>query len=106
MYNSNLYLTAYGKLYKNQGAMTKGVTGETPDGMSLAKIEAIITAIRDGTFQWKPARRVLIPKKDGRMRPLGLPTWTDKLVQEVIRLILDAYYDPQVRHDRRYSIPN
>jgi retron-type reverse transcriptase len=106
MYNVNLYLTAYGKLYKNQGAMTKGVTGETPDGMSLAKIEAIITSLRDGTFQWKPARRVYIPKKDGRRRPLGLPTWTNKIVQEVIRLILDAYYEPQVRHDRRYSIPN
>src|SRR6266849_655802 len=73
MYNVNLYLTAYGKLYKNQGAMTPGVTGETPDGMSLAKIDTIITTIRDGTFRWKPARRVLIPKKDGRMRPLGLP---------------------------------
>jgi group II intron reverse transcriptase/maturase len=95
MYNSNLYLTAYGKLYKNQGVMTKGVTGETPDGMSLAKIDAIITSIRDDTFQWKPARRVYIPKKTGKMRPLGLPTWTDKIVQEVIRLILDAYYEPQ-----------
>ena len=95
MYNADLYLTAYGKLYKNQGAMTKGVTGETPDGMSLAKIETIITSLRDGTFQWKPARRVYIPKKDGRKRPLGLPTWTDKIVQEVMRMILDTYYDVQ-----------
>ncbi len=73
MYNQNLYLTAYGKLYKNQGAMTKGVTGETPDGMSLDKIDAIITSLRDGTFQWRPARRTYIPKKSGKMRPLGLP---------------------------------
>ncbi len=94
MYNANLYLTAYGKLYKNAGAMTPGVTGETPDGMSLAKINAIITTLRDGTFRWKPARRTYIPKKSGKMRPLGLPTWTDKIVQEVIRLILDAYYEP------------
>jgi group II intron reverse transcriptase/maturase len=96
MYNSNLYLTGYGKLYKNQGAMTSGITSETPDGMSLVKIDAIIAAIRDRTFQWKPARRVYIPKRNSeKKRPLGLPTWTDKLVQEVVRMILDAYYDVQ-----------
>ncbi len=95
MYNPDLYLTAYGKLYRNQGAMTPGVTGETPDGMSLDTINAIITSVRDGTFRWKPARRTYIPKKTGKMRPLGLPTWTDKVVQEVVRLILDAYYEPQ-----------
>lgn len=95
MYNPDLYLTAYAKLYKNQGAMTPGVTGETADGMSLDKINAIIATLRDDTFRWKPARRTYIPKKSGKMRPLGLPTWTDKVVQEVIRLILDAYYEPQ-----------
>lgn len=94
MYNVNLYLTAYSKLYKNQGAMTPGVTGETPDGMSLAKIDTIITSLREGTFRWKPARRVYIPKQSGKMRPLGLPTWTDKIVQEVVRMLLDAYYEP------------
>jgi len=95
MYNPDLYLTAYGKLYKNQGAMTPGVTGETADGMSLDKINTIIQSLREGTFRWKPARRTYIPKKSGKMRPLGLPTWTDKVVQEVVRMILDAYYEPQ-----------
>jgi retron-type reverse transcriptase len=95
MYDPNLYLTAYGKLYKNQGAMTPGATEETVDGMSLDKINAIIQSLRDGTFRWKPARRTYIPKKNGKMRPLGLPTWTDKVVQEVLRMILDAYYEPQ-----------
>jgi group II intron reverse transcriptase/maturase len=95
MYNPDLYLTAYAKLYQNQGAMTPGVTGETADGMSLDKINAIIATLRDDTFRWKPARRTYIPKKSGKMRPLGLPTWTDKVVQEGIRLILDAYYEPQ-----------
>src|SRR5260370_40777647 len=73
MYNQNLYLTAYGKLYKNAGAMTPGVTKETADGMSMDKINAIITSIRDGTFRWTPVRRTYIPKKNGKMRPLGLP---------------------------------
>jgi len=95
MYNPSLYLTAYGKIYRNTGAMTAGVTEETAEGMSLDKIETIIKALRDGTFQWRPARRVYIPKKTGKLRPLGLPDWSDKLVQEVIRLLLNAYYEPQ-----------
>jgi len=95
LYNPNLYLTAYGKLYRNKGAMTEGATDETVEGMSQEKIERPIEALRDGTFQWKPVRRVYIPKKDGKKRPLGLPDWPSKLVQEVIRLVLNAYYEPQ-----------
>ena len=95
LYNPDLYLTAYGKLYRNKGAMTKGTTEETAEGMSLEKVDTMIKALRDGTFQWKPARRVSIPKKNGKKRPLGLPDWSSKLVQEVIRLILNAYYEPQ-----------
>src|SRR5437667_6361010 len=95
LYNSNLYLTAYGKLYRNKGAMTEGTTEETVEGMSQEIIERIIKALRDGTFRCKPVRRVYIPKKDGKKRPLGLPDWSSKLVQEVIRLILNAYYEPQ-----------
>jgi group II intron reverse transcriptase/maturase len=95
MYNSSLYLTAYGKLYRNKGAMTEGAMGETVEGMSLDKIETIIKALRDGTFQWRPVRRAYIPKKKGKLRPLGLPDWSDKVVQEVMRLLLNAYYEPQ-----------
>src|SRR5947207_15069759 len=73
LYNRNLYLTAYGKIYRNKGAMTHGVTDETPDGMSLAKIAAIIEALRYERFQWLPARRTYIPKKNGKKRPLGMP---------------------------------
>jgi group II intron reverse transcriptase/maturase len=95
LYNPDLYLTAYGKIYRNKGAMTEGATEETVDAMSLDKIETIIKALRDGTFQWRPARRVYIPKRNGKLRPLGLPDWSDKLVQEVMRLLLNAYYEPQ-----------
>jgi retron-type reverse transcriptase len=96
LYNPTLYLMAYGKIYRNQGAMTKGVTDETVDGMAYSKIEKIIETLRQGRYQWHPARRTTIPRKDGKRRPLGLPTWSDKLLQEVIRLILEAYYDPQM----------
>jgi group II intron reverse transcriptase/maturase len=95
LFNRELFLMAYGKIYRNQGAMTHGVTNETPDGMSLEKIDAIIEALRYERYQWLPARRTHIPKKNGKKRPLGMPVWSDKLVQEVIRLILEAYYEPQ-----------
>jgi group II intron reverse transcriptase/maturase len=95
LFNPQLYLMAYGRIYANTGAMTPGVTGETVDGMSLAKIGAIIDALRDERYRWRPVKRVYIPKKNGKLRPLGLPTWSDKLVAEVVRLLLEAYYEPQ-----------
>ena len=95
LFNPQLYLLAYGRIYANQGAMTPGVSQETADGMSMAKIDAIIEAMRRERYRFSPVRRILIPKKDGRLRPLGLPTWSDKLVGEVIRLLVEAYYEPQ-----------
>jgi len=95
LFNKNLYLQAYGKIYRNKGALTHGVTDETPDGMSREKIDAIIEALRNERYQWLPVRRTDIPKKSGKKRPLGMPVWSDKLVQEVIRSLLEAYFEPQ-----------
>jgi len=96
LFNPALYRKAYGKIYRNQGAMTKGVTSETADGMSERKIAHIIALLRHERYRWNPARRVYIEKKDAKKkRPLGIPTWSDKLLQEVIRTILNAYYEPQ-----------
>ena len=75
--------------------MTKGITAETVDGMSLAKIDRIINELRYERFRWTPVRRVNIPKPNGKTRALGIPTGPDKLLQEVIRMILEAYYEPQ-----------
>jgi group II intron reverse transcriptase/maturase len=75
--------------------MTPGATGETVDGMSLAKIGAIISALRAERYRWRPVKRVYVPKKNGKQRPLGLPVWSDKLVAEVVRLLLEAYYEPR-----------
>ena len=94
LFNPQLYLLAYGRVYSNQGAMTPGVTPETADGMSMAKIDRIIDAMRHERYRFSPVRRIYIPKRDGTLRPLGLPTWSDKLVGEVIRLLLEAYYEP------------
>ena len=95
LFNEQLFLMAYGRIYANRGAMTPGVDGDTPDGMSLAKIRQIIDTLRGDRYRFAPVRRVNIEKKNGTLRPLGLPTWADKLVGEVVRLLLEAYYEPQ-----------
>lgn len=95
LYNRDLYLRAYGKLYANKGAMTPGSTSETVDGMTLAKIDNLIEALRRERYRWTPVRRTHIPKRNGKLRPLGMPSWSDKLLQEVIRSLLEAYYEPQ-----------
>ncbi|MCA1682313.1 MAG: reverse transcriptase/maturase family protein, partial [Actinobacteria bacterium] len=102
LFNPHLYLLAYGRIYSNHGAMTPGVTGETVDGMSLAKIDRIIDAMRHERYRFSPARRIYIPKKNGKLRPLGIPTWSDKVVGEVVRLLLEAYYEPTFS-DRSYG---
>src|SRR6266480_4983140 len=95
MFNKDLYLLAYGNIYSNQGAMTPGASAETADGMSEDTIDQIIELMRHERYRFSPARRVYIPKKNGKLRPLGLPPWSDKLVGEVVRLLLEAYYEPR-----------
>jgi group II intron reverse transcriptase/maturase len=95
LFNPQMYLLALGRLYSNPGAMTPGVSGETVDGMSLDRIERIIDALRHERYRFLPVKRVYIPKKNGKKRPLGLPSWSDKVVGEVMRLILEAYHEPK-----------
>jgi group II intron reverse transcriptase/maturase len=95
LYNPYLYLRAYGRIYANDGAMTPGSTPETADAMSLAKIKQIIDDLRNERYRWTPARRTYVPKKNGKMRPLGLPCFSDKLLQEVMRSLLEADSEPQ-----------
>jgi group II intron reverse transcriptase/maturase len=93
LFDPELFLRAYGKIYRNAGAMTKGTTRETVDGMSLQKIHDIIDLLRQEQYIWTPVRRTEIPKANGKTRPLGIPTWGDKLMQEVLRLLLEPYYE-------------
>jgi len=96
MLRPDLYYLAYNKLYRNKGASTKGVDDDTADGFSEEKINKIIQSLSDETYTPKPVRREYISKKrnSAKKRPLGLPTFTDKLVQEVLRMILEAIYEP------------
>jgi group II intron reverse transcriptase/maturase len=93
MFNEEMYYVAYQNLYANPGNMTKGTDGKTVDGMSTGRIKQLIDAIRNESYQPAPSRRTYIPKRNGKKRPLGIPSFGDKLVQEVIRMILQSIYE-------------
>lgn len=90
----DIFYLAYQNLYANNGAATKGVTDDTADGFSEKKVLSIIKSLKNGTYRPSPVRRTYIPKRNGKMRPLGIPTFTDKLVQEALRMILESVYEP------------
>ena len=90
----DVYIAAYQNLYSNGGAMTKGTDNDTADGFGLDYVHELIEELRNGTYRAKPVRRVYIPKKNGKLRPLGVPSFRDKLLQEVIRMYLEAIYEP------------
>ncbi|MDU1692933.1 MAG: reverse transcriptase domain-containing protein, partial [Bradyrhizobium sp.] len=90
----HLFEWAYEKVSRNKGALTPGVDGKTFDGMSLEKLADIARRVADGTYRFRPVRRVYIPKDNGKTRPLGIPTVEDRLVQEAVRILLEAIYEP------------
>ena len=94
LYNREFYCLAYQNIYANDGSMTPGSDDATIDGMSLKRLDKIIATMKDHSYQPKPARRTYIKKKNGKLRPLGIPSSDDKLVQEVVRLILESIYEP------------
>jgi nicotine oxidoreductase len=93
LYKPDLYEVAYEKIKSSPGNMTAGTDGTTLDGFSYQVITDLIGNLRDETFQFKPAKRVFIPKANGKMRPLGIASPRDKVVQEGIRMILETIYD-------------
>jgi group II intron reverse transcriptase/maturase len=98
LFNEKMYYVAYQNINAKPGNMTKGTDSQTIDEMSLARIEKLIEAIRNESYLPRPSRRTYIPKKNGKKRPLGIPTFDDKLVQEVIRMILEAIYEGSFEH--------
>lgn len=93
LFNEQMFYAAYQRIYAKQGNMTSGTDGKTVDQMSVQRIESLIVSLRDESYKPHPARRVYIPKKNGKKRPLGIPSFEDKLVQEVVRMILEAIYE-------------
>lgn len=97
LFSEELFLAAYDKIARNRGSLTKGSENDTADGMSLKRIQRIIEELREEKFRFRPARRIQIPKKSGGTRPLGIPNFSEKLVQEALRMVLEAYYEPRFR---------
>jgi group II intron reverse transcriptase/maturase len=94
LFNQDFYMLAYNNLYAKEGNMTAGTDGKTIDGFNISLVERIITRIKNETYYPQPSRRTYIPKKNGKLRPLGIPSFEDKLVQEVLRMLLEAIYEP------------
>lgn len=94
LYNPEFFLAAYARIYAKEGNMTEGTDGRTIDGMGMERIDSAIQRMKDNSYQPTPARRTYIPKANGKKRPLGIPSFVDKLVQEVARMLLESIYEP------------
>lgn len=102
----DIYAAAYQNLYANDGALTKGINDDTADEFSIQKVRTIIASLRDGTYKASPVRRVYIKKANGKLRPLGIPSFTDKILQECVRMILEAIYEPTFSEHSHGFRPN
>ena len=107
LYNPEFYWLAYKDIYANKGSMTAGADGTTIDGMSDERINGIIHTLRDRSYRPKPAKRVYIAKKNSnKKRPLGIQSGNDKLVQEVVKMILESIYEPVFSNKSHGFRPN
>lgn len=106
LFNPDFYLQAYGKIYAKEGNMTKGTDEETIDGFGMKKVNEVIKLIKKEQYHFKPVRRTYIPKKNGSKRPLGIPSFYDKLIQEICRSILESIYEPKFSKNSHGFRPN
>ncbi len=106
LYSTEFYLLAYQQIKSAEGNMTVGIDSETIDGMGMERIHTLIEKIKDFSYQPNPARRSYIPKANGKRRPLGIPSFDDKLIQEVVRLLLESIYEPTFHNCSHGFRPN
>lgn len=106
LFNAELFYVAYQRIYAKPGNMTEGADGTTIDEMSLSRIEKLIGSLQNESYHPIPSRRTYIPKKDGKKRPLGIPSFNDKLVQEVLRMILESIFEKQFENSSHGFRPN
>ncbi|HDR3888976.1 TPA: group II intron reverse transcriptase/maturase [Bacillus cereus] len=106
LYNPQMYIKAYSNIYKNDGSSTSGIDGETADGFNELRINKILDSLKDESYQPKPAKRVYIPKKNDKKRPLGIPSFMDRVVQEICRMVLEAIYEPNFSDHSHGFRPN
>ena len=98
LFNDEMFHVAYERIYAKPGNMTAGADGKTVSGMSIDRIKQLVDSLKNETYQPAPSKRAYIPKKNGKKRPLGIPSFNDKLVQEVVRMILEAIYEGSFEH--------
>lgn len=106
LFNPDFYMLAYNRIHAKEGNMTPGADGKTIDGFNVVLVEKLIGKIRKENYYPKPVRRVYIPKKKGGVRSLGIPSFMDKLVQEVLRMLLEAIYEPIFSENSHGFRPN
>ncbi len=106
LFNEQMFYTAYQRIYAKQGNMISGTDGKTIDQMSTQRIDSLIVSLKNETYKSHPAKRMYIPKKNGKKRPLGIPSFEDKLVQEVTRMILEAIYEGYFEYASHGFRPN
>lgn len=106
LFNPDFFFEAYAKIYAKEGNMTKGIDEKTIDGFNIEIIKNLIKNLKEEKYYPKPVKRTYIPKKNGKKRALGIPTFNDKLLQEVIRQILEAIYEPTFDNNSHGFRPN
>ena len=106
LYNTELWVMAYESIAANPGNMTAGTNGKTIDGAGLELIETMIADLKAGRYTPKPARRTYRDKPNGGKRPIGIPSFEDKLLQTVVKFILEAIYEPTFSQNSHGFRPN
>ena len=84
---------AWQRILGNKGSQTAGVDGQTVDDLDFSRIRQLAEKLKNGTYRPKPVRRVFIPKANGKMRPLGIPTIEDRVVQQAVRMALEPIFE-------------
>ena len=90
----NLWVLAYNKISKNTGSLTEGIDNETIDGINLDKLRKLQIEVLNGSFQWGGIKRIYIPKPGKKeKRPLGIPNIRDRIVQEILKIIIEPIFE-------------
>lgn len=94
LYNKEFYIKAYTQLYTSHGSATPETDGKTLDGFDDETIKELMEQLKSEQYQAKPAKKIYIPKKNGRLRPIAIQSKNDKIIQKIIEMILTAIYEP------------
>jgi len=103
MYDEDLYVFAYERIASNKGSQTSGVDDQTINCWDNNMLKGIISSMKENQYKWKPAKRIEIPKPNGKMRPIGIPTIRDRITEGAILVILEAIWAPELENPRSFG---